>query len=313
MSNKDIVSSNYLSDNERFADALNFLMFDGRKVIDSNKLINEDTTERVLIRNRKSLFTSKRIRDIAKRMVIKSDKGISYIILGIENQSEIHYAMPVRNMLYDAMSYSSQVTEKKNKHNKLLRGSSSEFLSGLSREDKLKPVITVVVNWSGSAWDGPTKLSEMMDNYPDFQKYINDYKIFLLDPHKITDFGLFNTPLGEVLEFIKRQNDKGFLLNMRKEKGTDWKMDIDSVNAINTFTGAKIPVDDAKEGMVDMCKATQALIDEGLEKGMEEGTTLINQLNSKLIEEGRMDDLKRATKDPKYQKKLIEQYFNNTK
>ena len=37
------------------------------------------------------------------------------------------------------------------------------------------------------------------------------------------------------------------------------------------------------------------------------------QLNSKLIEEGRMDDLKRATKDPKYQKKLIEQYFNNTK
>ena len=77
MSNKDIVSSNYLSDNERFADALNFLMFGGRKVIDSNKLINEDTTERVLIRNRKSLFTSKRIRDIAKRMVIKSDKGIS--------------------------------------------------------------------------------------------------------------------------------------------------------------------------------------------------------------------------------------------
>ena len=100
---------------------------------------------------------------------------------------------------------------------------------------------------------------------------------------------------------------------MRKEKETDWKMDIDSVNAINTFTGAKIPIDDAKEGMVDMCKATQALIDEGLEKGMEEGTTLINQLNSKLIEEGRMDDLKRATKDPKYQKKLIEQYFNNTK
>lgn len=56
-----------------------------------------------------------------------------------------------------------------------------------------------------------------------------------------------------------------------------------------------------------MCKATQALIDEGMEKGMEKGTSLINQLNDILLETNRLDDLKRATKDPEYQKKLIEE------
>ena len=32
-----------------------------------------------------------------------------YVILGIENQSHVHYAMPVKNMLYDAMEYANQV------------------------------------------------------------------------------------------------------------------------------------------------------------------------------------------------------------
>lgn len=31
------------------------------------------------------------------------------MILGIENQSHVHYAMSVKNMLYDAMEYANQV------------------------------------------------------------------------------------------------------------------------------------------------------------------------------------------------------------
>ncbi len=54
-----------------------------------------------------------------------------------------------------------------------------------------------------------------------------------------------------------------------------------------------------------MCKATQALIDEGVD--------LVNELNSILLEAGRLDDLKRATKDPKYQKMLIDELITNKK
>ena len=36
-------------------------------------------------------------RDILKSAVIKQDEKMSYVLLGIENQTDVHYAMPVRN------------------------------------------------------------------------------------------------------------------------------------------------------------------------------------------------------------------------
>ena len=35
----------------------------------------------------------------------KSNIAIRLIVLACENQDEIHYAIPVRNMLYDALNY----------------------------------------------------------------------------------------------------------------------------------------------------------------------------------------------------------------
>ena len=50
-------------------------------------------------------------RDLLKTATIMEDGEATYVLLGIENQTEVHYAMPVRNMLYDAMQYNQQVTE----------------------------------------------------------------------------------------------------------------------------------------------------------------------------------------------------------
>ena len=48
--------------------------------------------------------------DPLKTATIMEDGEATYKLLGIENQTEVHYAMPVRNMLYDAMQYNQQVT-----------------------------------------------------------------------------------------------------------------------------------------------------------------------------------------------------------
>lgn len=37
------------------------------------------------------------------------DERAVYVILGVENQDKIHYAMAVKNMLYDALQYAKQV------------------------------------------------------------------------------------------------------------------------------------------------------------------------------------------------------------
>ena len=48
--------------------------------------------------------------------------------------------------------------------------------------------------------------------------------------------------------------------------------------------------------------------DEGMEKGMEQGQNLINKLNARLLQDGRMDDLKRSTEDPQFQRQLLKEY-----
>ena len=48
---------------------------------------------------------------------------------------------------------------------------------------------------------------------------------------------------------------------------------------------------------------SEILLEEGMEKGREE----INALTAFLIDNNRLDDLKRATRDSEYQEKLLEE------
>ena len=47
---------------------------------------------------------------------------------------------------------------------------------------------------------------------------------------------------------------------------------------------------------------------EGIKEGIKEGSSLINTLNSRLIEDNRLEDLKRASKDIEYQNELLKEY-----
>ena len=40
-----------------------------------------------------------------------SDDKAAYLIIGMENQAEVQYAMPVKDMLYDAEQYAKQRLE----------------------------------------------------------------------------------------------------------------------------------------------------------------------------------------------------------
>ena len=60
------------------------------------------------------------------------------VILGIENQTDIHYAMPVRNAIYDVLQYGKQVSDVAALHrrNRKLRGR-GEFFSGFRKNQVL--------------------------------------------------------------------------------------------------------------------------------------------------------------------------------
>ena len=211
MSAKDSMAKEYFADNARFADLCNNILYGGREVILPENLKERDTTEvlTALGLDKKTIAMQK-LRDIFKNASIKYT-GKSYVVLiGVENQSDIHYAIPVKNMFYDVMAYGNQVKETAKKHRREKdTATSDEFLSGFTKEDKLIPVITITVYLGTKEWDGPRKLSDMFgDVDEELLPFIPDYRINLLAPREITDFTGFRTSIRQLFEVLKNAYDK---------------------------------------------------------------------------------------------------------
>ena len=226
---------------------------------------NESPTEDVV----------QKYRDVLKSTVIMQDSRASYILLGVENQTEIHYAMPVRNIIYDALQYGKQVSEvaKRHKNQGDRKGhNKGEYLSGFYKEDRIRPVITLVVHFGADEWDGPLSLYDMMDLKNErLLEYVQDYRIFLIDPYKLTneDLEKFSSSLGDVLGYIKYSKDKKALSKFLNDSQV-MIMDNDAARVIRDVTNTPIYVPEGK-GEIDMCKAVRDMIDESKQEGIAAG------------------------------------------
>ena len=120
----DTVTKAYMKDNSVFADAFNYLIYGGEAVVDPKQLQELDTTEIALPfgsqdeEGKQPEEAVQKYRDVLKTLAVKTDERCTYLVLGIENQTNVHYAMPVRNMLYDAMQYEKQVRQLAAAHRK---------------------------------------------------------------------------------------------------------------------------------------------------------------------------------------------------
>ena len=206
MSDKDTVTKEFMRDTKIFADAFNYLLYNGKEVIKPHNLHPLDTDLTALPFREADVVPVQRYRDLLNRTTIMQDGKATYLLLGIENQSEVHYAMPVRNMVYDALQYAAQVEQTAKMHreerkrrreqakekssapeqNPAPKISSGEYLSGFYKDDKLLPVITLVLLFDSNPWDGPLSLHEMMDLPSEtLRSYVPDYRIHLIAPESM--------------------------------------------------------------------------------------------------------------------------------
>ena len=274
---KDSKAKEYLSDNTRFSEICNYVLFDGEKVIKPEDLKECDTTEVLSVFGiDKKQIVKQKWRDLLKRVSVKHTGQMYVILIGAEAQTDIHYAMPVKTMIYDALNYGEQVNEAKKRHrkNKDYR-SSDEFLSGFTLDDKLTPVITITLYLGTTQWDGPRSLAEMMPQMDErILPFINDYRINLLNPLEITDFSKFETGLRPLFELLKNASDEEKLNDLITKDETFTRVDVETVAAINLFVGTDIKYDE-KEEVVNMCKAwddhKKRGIQEGIQQGMQQG------------------------------------------
>ena len=310
MGTADIVTKEYMRENTVFADAFNYLIYNGKKVIDPAKLTEIDSTEIALpfgnaekvkaekkrkeqeaewssvknesVRKKNTsrvgvkMDAVQKYRDVFKSMVIKQDEKTSYVLLGIENQTDVHYAMPVRNVIYDALQYGRQVADIAADHRRNKKDfpgkSNGEYLSGFFKEDHIRPVITLVIHFGAEEWDGPLSLHEMMATRDmEILSFVENYRIHLIDPAKLTEEELnkFSTSLKEVMGYIKYSKDKEKLMKFLR-KDTHKTIEMNAARVIKTITNTPIEVSEEMEE-IEMCKAIEDLILEGEAKGEAKG------------------------------------------
>ena len=100
---KDSKAKEYLSDNRRFSEICNYMLFGGAKIIKPQDLKECDSTEVLSIFgiDRKQIIRQK-WRDLLKSVSVKYTGNMYIVLIGIEAQTDVHYAMPVKTMMYDA-------------------------------------------------------------------------------------------------------------------------------------------------------------------------------------------------------------------
>ena len=271
----DTEAKRYFSDNARFADAFNYLIYDGRPVIEPGSLTPLDPAEIVVPYGNEAREPLQKFRDLLKRWQVKTDGSAVYAVLGAELQSAVSYAMPVRSGLYDFMHYAKQVEEaarsyRKEQKTPLTRG---EFLAGFRREDRLIPVITLVIFLGDAEWDGPVRIREMFAGTEErLLSFVPDYKTNLITPYGMEkeDFYKFRTDVGQLLEYIKNQKDKDRIDEMVHDGDRFRRLDVETADLINTVTGSGLRFE-AKEDKVDMCKAIEDMRNDSRNEGRLEG------------------------------------------
>ena len=293
MSDKDTITKDYMQDKDIFADAFNFLLYGGRQVIKPEQLRPLDTTSIVLPYGEDGqLVPIQKYSDVMKMVTAMEDDKAAYMLLGIENQSEIHYAMPVRNMLYDAIQYVAQVedTARSHKMGDKMPETRAEFLSGFYKTDKLLPVITLTLYFGADEWTAPKDLHSMLSADKEILPFVDNYHLHLIAPAEIADneFTKFHTELSLALRFIKQSKNKNKLKELINEDTSFRSVSKKTADLVNVVTKSNLHYDDREE-RVDMCEAIEGIRNdaraEGIEKGRVEGTlkTLISLVKDGIL------------------------------
>lgn len=287
----DTVTKDYVKDAGVFADVFNYYIYGGRQVILPEQLAERDSTKIVLPYGADgTVVPVQKFRDVQKLYAAMTDGKMEYVLYSAENQVEIHYAMPVKNNLYDALEYAGQVEEAAKSHRKEMKRkkeqgeisaeegrktpNAGEFLSGFWAGDRLIPSITVTIFFSAEEWDGPLSLFDMMDvSDPDVLACMDNYHVRLIAPAQMTDEEImkFQSSLREVMLFIKYSKDKENLSRVLAANEERFReVERRAADVIEVITNSGIKYDESEE-VVDVCQAIREIRMEEQKIGEQDG------------------------------------------
>ena len=239
----DTVLKNYWSGNEQFADLFNAVLFEGKQAIRPEELEDVDTEESSVLEHKDYAESIRASRDNIKVSKRSTAFGVELVMLGMESQEHIHYAMPMRIMGYDYGTYKKQYDSNAKKYQTAKGLEEDEYLSGMKKTDRFIPVITMVVYYGEKPWDGAVSLHGMLNIPEEMKAFVNDYKILLVEARE-NSLTLHNMKNVAFFNLMKVILDKSLSRDEARKKVIDYarehKVDKSVIMTVAGATNCKI-------------------------------------------------------------------------
>ena len=265
----DSLTKDFMKDKQNFADAYNIGLFHTPLLRPENlQQLNPDLTKLLPEEaERPQKHVERQLDDLMKSAVFMEDRHALYLLLGAQYQDRPHQAMPVRSLFDSALLYDQQVKRLRRENEQRARqdpelrrrlNDSAAFLSGLLPEDRLHPVIILVLYFGGEPWQAPLSLEEMVPpEEREFMRWSCACKINLITPQDVADSREHGK--GEFWRLMnaiyKGHTDKS-LFQLSKDPQYE-EMSNEAIKLLNETLDLKIPLNQKKGGRVNMCKAMQ--------------------------------------------------------
>lgn len=258
MGRKDLTGKIFFSDQERFAELINVILYHGKEMVKPENLVRMEREYPSPLGN------GEKHRDILMR---DSRHNICY---GLEIETESDYSMPERVMVYDVCEWETQIREISKA---LEKKSYRDRKSRIGRDEFLTPVITVVLYLGVGRWQGRRKMAELFCVSEEIRNLLGnalpDYEICLAEA-EFMNAEKYQTDLREFFYALQCRSDKmqlakllcsGRFRNLKKD--TEW--------VIATYLDRNGLAEKMRKEGLSMCQALDELMEDKRQEGKKEG------------------------------------------
>ncbi len=277
---KDISLKMMFRNNDSFAEVFNRNVTKDNP-IDPEALCEMDTDEISMLQIQKGRRAAlEQFRDVVKGLGRES----VLVILGVENQMLVNYMMPYRVLELEMINYGRQIsvireqhkTEQENPKTKR-KLCPSEYVGNFYKEDRIKPVLCLVLYYGKEEWDGPFSMSDMYVDSP-WSKLAFHHPMYLLDVRHMEEKELeeYSDNLRPFFGFLKYENTdllEGFIEKNQEQFENLPNQTVEALAELADSIELKIIQKECKteKGGVNMCKGIQMMIKKGEERGIRIG------------------------------------------
>lgn len=316
MKRRNVSVKKFLSKEERFADLWNGFL--GRSLLEADKLENLEC------HGIRKTGQNGEIKEL-EHDLLKRSRGVgTFGVYGVEHQDGIDYRMVIRSMGYSLEAYERQIEELRAEHREKGDLTSREYLSGISKEDRIDPTAILVVYFGQRPWDGAIDLHSLFrirEDTEEYRKLFPNYRMNLLDVQRFPYIDRFKTDLRLVFGFLQRRSDGKALKKFIEENEAEFRcMAEDAYDVIAAYGGytvlRKTKEQYKKEGGYDMCEALAEMMKEermkgkkiGEKAGEKKGEEKLAGLIKILLKENLMEEVDKVLKNKTYRGKMYKKY-----